>query len=237
MNRCVVSFADTPRYQRGMDRLRLAMNAQCISAQHCWSEYYFGWPTHQEKPYAFKAYALKASQDAGYGTLLWADSCILPIADMEPLWQKIETDGYWIARNGWNNYQWTADSAYPDLFPGSLETVPLLAARRFVNKKIPHVVATSFGISLKHAIGREFLAEYYRMASETNAFCGPWTNTPNTPCGPADVLGHRHDQTAASVIAWRLGMRLTDCPEIFAYGKQGDQHDPRTILIADGSYE
>jgi hypothetical protein len=191
------------------------------------------WPSHQEKPYAFKAYALKTvDYSLAFDTLLWADSCILPVADMEPLWQKIETDGYWIARNGWNNYQWTADSAYPDLFFDWDEPYA-----RQLNREIPHVVATSFGISLKHAIGREFLAEYYRLASDTNAFCGPWTNTPNTPCGPPDVIGHRHDQTAASVIAWRLGMRLTDCPEIFAYGKQGDQHDPRTILIADGSYD
>jgi len=51
------------------------------------------------------------------------------------------------------------------------------------------------------------------------------------------VRGHRHDQTAASVIAWRLGFELTNPPNIFAYGRAGEAHDERTILLADGSYQ
>lgn len=237
-NRCVVSFADTPRYQRGMERLRdslLKQDPDLVTMMYRQRETF--WPSHQEKPYAFKAYALQSAGHLGFDTLIWADSCILPIRSLEPLWQKIETEGYWIARNGWTNYQWTADSAYPDLFGPDKVHGRDMDRLRQINKEIPHVVATSFGISLQHARGREFLAEYFRLASETNAFCGPWKNTPETPCGPPDVLGHRHDQTAASVIAWRLGMQLTDCPEIFAYGRADQEHDPRTIILADGSFE
>ena len=98
---------------------------------------------------------------------------------------------------------------------------------------------------MRHRSGQDFLAEYFRLAKETKAFCGPGINgklwkeaNPRCyPCGPADVRGHRHDQTAASVIAWRLGMKLTNPPDVFAYGKAGDSnHDPRTILLADGDY-
>ena len=56
------------------------------------------------------------------------------------------------------------------------------------------------------------------------------------------MLGHRHDQTAASVIAWRLRMKLTDPPIPFAYARTRDDgtvhiedQDERTILMADGS--
>lgn len=202
-------------------------------------------PRHSEVPYAFKAYALqRASQTAD--VLLWADACILPIRDMEPLWQRIERDGYWFSKNGWSNYDWTADSAYPDLFPeyGSL----MQKEARVVNFGIPHVVATSFGVNVRHEKGAAFLREYFRLASTTKAFCGPWINRahaeaehlpqigpkPRTDyCGPSAVRGHRHDQTAASVIAWRLGMELTSPPDIFAYPPARDQ---RTILLADGAY-
>jgi hypothetical protein len=242
-NRAVVCVATTPAYQKGMDRLQEALMLQSVNWR-MWSSTR-DWPSHSEKPYAFKAYAMHDAVDTGADTLLWADACMLPVQDMTPLWERIERDGYWFSRNGWSNYEWTADSAYPDLFPG----IAIDDARR-LNKDIPHVVATCFGISLKHLRGRHFLKEYYRLASETKAFCGPWTNCTAGcekhashytdqrfgNCGPADVRGHRHDQTAASVIAWRLGVKLTDPPEIFAYGKAGEPFDPRTIMIADGAY-
>ena len=231
--RCVVNVG-TGRYITGTMRLQAQVRANGACAMQSWTENTpERWPSHQRKPYAFKAYALK--ETAGFAdTLLWCDSSMVlgsrPLAD---LFEKIETDGYWIARNGWTNYEWTADSAYPHLFPG----VDLEDARE-MNRKIPHVVATAFGLSMKHSVGRVFLAEYFRLASQTSAFCGPWTNGPayhdnarQAPCGPPDVHGHRHDQTAASVLAHRLGMKLSDCPEWFSYF--GGETD-KTCLIAKG---
>jgi hypothetical protein len=170
--------------------------------------------------------------------LLWCDASILPIRDLEPIWYRLERDGFWISNNGWTNAQWTADSAYPDLFNWSVggEPNPSLGDMRAINRNIPHAVATAFGLNIHHPTGAAILAEYYRLASETKAFCGPWKNTPETPCGPPEVLGHRHDQTALSVLAWRNGCALTNPPEIFAY------HDPKkapaesTILLAHGGY-
>lgn len=90
-------------------------------------------------------------------------------------------------------------------------------------------MATTFGLNLRHPLGDAFLEEYVRLA-KTNAFCGPWTNTNNPewekwrqdpsrmgPCGPPDVLGHRHDQTAASMLVWKLGMKPEQCPGFFGY--------------------
>lgn len=243
MTRCVVNVA-TGRYVRGQERLRLALKQ--YSPEAAWIQWTNvmppGSPEHDSKPYAFKAWALKWAADEGYDTLLWADAAVLPLRSLEPLWYRIERDGYWVALNGWTNYEWTADEAYADLFPG----VPIDEARE-VSKTFPQILATSFGISLKHTIGRYFLDEYLRLA-KTNAFRGPWANAANPNCfkyspdscyttkvcGPPDVIGHRHDQTAASVIAWRLGMKLTQCPEIFSYPPGHEGHD-RTILLAAGA--
>lgn len=231
----------TGRYARGSARLRKAVEHQCTFRG--WSELLPEWPSHQQKPYAFKAYGLERVAGQGFRTLLWCDSCILPVKDLDPLFEQIERDGYWIARNGWNNYEWTADSAYPDLFPACTVT-----AARKENRRIPHVVATAFGVCLDRPIGWQIYSCYLKLAKETNAFCGPWTNAnfqerplamrpPMNercqPCGLSDVRGHRHDQTALSVIAWRLGCQLTDPPNIFAY--RGGETDG-TILVADGSY-
>jgi hypothetical protein len=249
MRRAVVSVATTPHYQKGAHRLLKACEKFNVEAWYSTGEP-TGSPKHSEVQYAFKAFAIQEAVQRGIDCILWADASILPIRSLEPLWERIERDGYWISRNGFRNYEWTADSAYPDLFP---EYRSLTKEARVVNFGIEHVVATTFGLNVKHPIGKAFLDEYYRLASQTKAFCGPWINTAGNQtagvgprfgnCGPSDVRGHRHDQTAASVIAWRLGMELTNPPDIFAYSKRrqdGTLHlsdqDERTILLADGSF-
>lgn len=252
--RAVFNVATGPHYLRGQSRLmawleKFACGAQVIGWRDSLPP---GSPSHQQNPYAFKAYALQHAMTnrARPTTLLWADASILPIRSLQPLWERIERDGYWISNNGWTNDQWTCDAAYPMLFP---EAISLADAYR-LNGQIPHVVATTFGISLDHPKGREFLAEYVRLA-DSGAFRGPWWNSNASnkqyaanhgaePCGPPECFGHRHDQTAASVIVWRLGMKLSDPPDVFAYSKRrpdGTLHledqDERTILLADGAFQ
>lgn len=193
------------------------------------------WPSHAERPYAFKSHALLQAarylpwhndRELAPTLLLWCDAPIVPVRDMTPLWDQIERDGYWIARNGWNNYEWTADSAYPTIFPR--ET---LDSARTRNKTIPHVVASAFGLNTAHPLGQRLLSRYFNLCN-TTAICGPWKNTPETPCGPPDVLGHRHDQTILSLVAWELGLKLTDCPAIFAYAPGAES----SILVSDGGW-
>jgi hypothetical protein len=223
MTHCIVNVA-TGRYREAQVRLEASLGQfDAVSERELWDALSVGWPTHEANPYAFKAHALNHA--SSHDLLLWLDASIIAVASLEPLWKKIESDGYWIARNGWNNYQWTADSAYADLFPGMK-----LEQARELNKRIPHVVATAFGLNLKSSAGRGFLQQYMQLAN-SGAFRGPWKNTPETPCGPSDVLGHRHDQTSASVIAWRLGMKLTDCPDVFSYPPGSE----KTILLAVGA--
>ena len=254
--RAVVSVA-TGRYVAGLDRLTEWCAANSEEYMTFRDRLPMGSPSHKDVPFAFKAYALTAAATA-CDTLLWADACILPIKPLDKLWERIERDGYWIGSQagpepdkGYTNYEWTADSAYLDLFPQwqHNEGGDNYASAKAANRDIPHVVATTFGLSIAHPTGRAILDEYFRLASTTKAFCGPWTNAgyADQPrgtqrsiddpryqlCGPPDVRGHRHDQSCLSVIAWRLGCKLTRWPEVFAYRGHEDE---RTILVADSAY-
>jgi hypothetical protein len=240
-HRAVVNVATGP-YVKGQERLLEECARQGVDYVHWRDRLPDNSPAHKDTPYAFKAHAMKQAAIRGYSTLLWADACILPIRPLSEVFDLIERDGYWMARNGFTNYEWTADSAYPDLFSEIdwahtiLETA--CAQARALNRKIEHVVATTFGVDTQRAVGAEFLFEYLRLAN-TNAFRGPWKNdAAKSPCGPPDVRGHRHDQTAASVIAWRLGFKFTSAPHVFAYKgtEPGWMPDPATILLADGGY-
>jgi hypothetical protein len=240
VTRCVVNVA-TGRYLRGQERLRIEMERfDPTTKWMAWTnEMPPGSEPHWQKPYGFKAWALLAAQEAGHGLVLWLDASVIPIRSLEPLWEKIERDGYWLAINGWTNYEWTADSAYPDLFPEYT-----LEEAREINKTFPQMVGTAFGLNLKSEIGKGFLRDYLALA-KTNAFIGPWANElcpkrfmygpdceyTTAICGPPDVIGHRHDQTAASVLAWRYQMKLTQCPLFFSF-PPGDE---TTLLLAVGA--
>ncbi len=243
--RAVVCVATTPRYQVGMRRLECAAREEI---QFVWRDEPNGCPRHVERPYAFKAFALEEARLSGMNLLLWCDAAILPIRSLEPLWEKIEREGAWIHNGGWLNGQWCADSWYADCFPG----VPPEEARA-ANKDIPHVVATTFGLNVRSELGASILKEYYRLASETRAFCGPWWNSNGeredyrkhqgaAACGPPSTLGHRHDQSCLSIIAHRHGVKLTEGADIFDYSRRRPDgtlhlkdHDERTILLADGA--
>jgi hypothetical protein len=222
--RAVVSVATGPYYPRGQARLISALNGTRVLAwTNCLPP---GSPAHTENPFAFKAWALRAAWCEGATTLLWCDACMYPVRGLESLWERIERDGYWISANGYRNAEWTVPEAYP-----------LLGVTREENEHIPHVVATAFGLDLTKEIGRAIFNGYLRYA-ENGAFVGPVRIREGSrdSRGDMQVTGHRHDQTALSILAHRAGCVLTNPPDIFNYGKVGGVFDERTILIADGSY-
>jgi hypothetical protein len=241
MRRCVVNLisGNNVYYRRGQKRIAAMMNKwDPETALLIHDSIPADWPSHKDKPYAFKSFALmEAAKD--FDLLLWCDSSVVPIAPMGPLWERIERDGYFLVDGGGVNYDWTADSAYPDLFPG----VPIEEARK-INRTFKQIVGGIIGLNVRSTIGAEFLRLYYELAANTNAFCGPWANLncPTRPqygpsssyttaaCGPPDVIGHRHDQTAASVLAWRMGLKLSQYPAPYAYTLASEE----TILLHDG---
>jgi hypothetical protein len=159
-------------------------------------------PSHEKVPYAFKAYAIKEVIDQGYDSVLWVDSSIIANRPLTPLWDFIDQQGYWLVddpdgKGGiWNCGQWTCDSA---LGP--------LGITREEAFGIPQIASFSFGLNLNNNIARKFFSEFWQYARQGDAFCGPRTT-------------HRHDQTVASVIAWRLNMKLsplTDWVHVYRY--------------------
>lgn len=189
MSRAVVTVASHPYYRAGQERLLTALGGTvpAMAWEGCVPK---GCPSHRTVPFAFKPYALREAAQKGYTALLWCDASVLPIRSLAPVWEKIERDGYLIMDSGWDNYTWTADAAYSDLF-GWLPFGDHEGARN-VNKTISHVVAGVIGLDVTKPIARDFLNEYYRLAN-TKAFLGPRINGPllpesnanrQTPCGP-----------------------------------------------------
>ena len=213
--RTVVSVA-TDHFVAHQDRLREGLEGMAGSGV---LHFYRGFlppssPTHEACPWGFKVYALlETCGDA----MLWCDSSIVPLRPLTRLWDLIEAQGYWFSENlppgeygaPYNCGQFTCDSA-----------LPLLGITREEAFGIPQVIATAFGLDMRHQIARDFLAEWKRLA-ENGSFRGPQNNVYGEASPDPRVVGHRHDQTAASVIAYRLGMRLSRPPDWIV-----DKHEP-----------
>jgi hypothetical protein len=247
--RAVVSVSTTPYFARGQQRLQAGLDQFGACEFLYLTKLPADSPTHEAVPFGFKYHALYPWRDK-FDALIWADCSILPVRSFEPLWQHIEQYGAAIVNGGWSNYEWTADSAYKDLFAAERDAGAWDRrmesdeyCMRSLNREIKHVVGGFFGLSMKHPVGRAILEEMYRLA-QTRAFCGPIANLNHkdcptshaTVCGPPDVRGHRHDQTALSVVAWRHGVQLVDPPTFLVYGKPEMATDERTVVVADGSY-
>lgn len=177
---------------------------ESVARMKSWNNLPPGCPSHVQRPYAFKAFALQDAADAGYTTLLWADSSIVPVHNLRTIWEKIERDGWWFANNSSGNCgEWISDAA-----------LDILGVTRQEAFRIPQIVATCFGLDLTHTSSREFLSEFLRLA-QTPAMCGSATNDHFQASGDRRVKGHRWDQSVMSIIAWKLGMRVTQEPKWF----------------------
>lgn len=74
------------------------------------SKEYGDCPTHQEAPYAFKAFIIQEALDMGYKKILWADSSCIFLRNLETYWQLSEELGVILLDNpGCPEATWTAD--------------------------------------------------------------------------------------------------------------------------------
>jgi hypothetical protein len=231
--RAVVCVATHGKYIGCRERLRSILARQGETFIAWGAELPPGSPSHQEKQFAFKFHAIREALRMGYSTILWADSSIIPLRPLTPLWELIEAEGYWFSMNlpwgktnipPWSTGAWTCDAA--------LEPLGITREESF---QIPHVIGTAFGLNLRFPIAQQFLKSYGELAEGT-AFCGPTVNNHGEASADRRVLGHRHDQTAASVLAYRLGMKLTTPPTWIVDGIPATQETILEIRRHDFHY-
>jgi len=177
---------------------------------------------HEQAPYAFKIYALEQAHreivDTSV-TLLWLDSAVMILRPLGPIWRRIERHGYWFSQNhDYNCGEWTCDSA-----------LPILGITREEAFTIPQIVGGCFGLNMRAPVAQEFM-ERWKEYALAGAFAGPWRNDHGEASLDPRVQGHRHDQTAASVIVHRMGLRLTQPPRYFS--DDGFPATEETILTA-----
>lgn len=210
MNQCVINVAVGSWYPNGQDRLSVSLDKVGFKGGRLfWKDSYPpGCPTHQQTPYAFKVYAFKEALHRGYTHVLWMDSSAWALGNLDSVFQVIDSDGYLLVKNrGWKTGQWCSDDA---LAP--------LGITREEAMEMPHLSALVMGLNFKNAVASAFYETWKKLADDGVTFAG------RSGSKYPGVLGHRHDQTAASVVSLRLGMKWTPMGQYFDYWceKPGD---------------
>ena len=214
--RCIISFA-TGRYNSVLDRQIQTVLQHTEDIDHiCYRDSYpKGCPTHQEIPYAFKAFVLKEAMNKGYTSILWMDSAIYIQHDIEPLFEIIEREGYLIFRNGWTQANWSTDA--------QLEAFNLT---RDEAETMPHPMACVIGFQ----INDETIEWIHDYINSYPLFVGAWNNNDNVCSADTRVLGSRHDQTVLGFIANQYGLKMTNPNGLLSY----DITDPIALTLSQG---
>lgn len=206
---CIVNFAtETGWYKGGQIRLLESLHAVGYKGDVLtWiGEESLKCPSHQQVPYGFKTYALAEAYFKGYELALLLDCSMVAIQPLDKIFNHIEEHGHFIQDSGYDVGQWCSDAA--------LGTLQITREEAF---SIRCCSAGCTGLNFKNTRSVDFLKQWHEKANDNITFIGAWDNKDGQVSTDSRVLGHRHDQTAASVLAHKLNMKIMPRDYYFSY--------------------
>lgn len=128
-------------------------------------------------PYAFKPAFLKEAALLGYSQVLWIDTAIHPLSDLNTIFEEMEIKGHFfvgVGTLGGNNH--------------FRETSEFLETPVALHGQIPHASSAIFGLDFRHPIAKQllevWLSEVEKVLSNINPF---------------------PEELCLSIVAWRNG--------------------------------
>lgn len=181
--------------------------------------------------YAAKAFALGDLRRRGFDIGILLDAAFYPIRHIQPLVDHIAGQGYYLCDNGSTVGEWSTDRALDRMQLSRDDAMNITEASSYC-----------VGMDFRTPEANVLVVEWCAAARLAMVIAGPHTNVNAQPAVKGRNIGwcsadprckgHRHDQTALSIIAHRLGMnKLTARPKFTAY--LGDA-TAETVLINSG---
>jgi hypothetical protein len=132
-------------------------------------------------PYSFKAAFLLEAQRLGFGEVLWLDTALHPLTNLEQIFAAIEEKGYFFTSVGFlsDNFSTHLPSAAAEL-----------GISTDLYDLIPHLSSSMLGLNMKNSKAVRLLENW--LAETENVY-------PNITCWPEEL--------SLAVVAWRLQCR------------------------------
>jgi hypothetical protein len=223
MKHCIVNFSDF-KFFIGQERLKESLIKHGylgdIILFNEFSE--VGSKLHLEVPYQFKVYAIEKARQMGYDVVLYCDASLYAIKDVMPVIYHIIEKGYLLEYCGFKAGQYSTDLCLNEFG---------LTRDDAMNIKLHSAGFT--GLNFKNEKATQFFDRWLKLAKEEITFCGDWNNNSKQCSQDERCLGHRHDQTTASIISYQLGIERTN-PYFMQYAYDGVETKESTIFNCRG---
>ena len=223
MKHCIVNFSDY-KFKAGQDRLAKSLKDFNYQGDVILFNYFeqVGSKTHLEVPYQFKVYAIEKARQMGYDVVLYCDASLYAIKDVMPVIYHIIEKGYLLEYCGFKAGQYSTDLCLNEFG---------LTRDDAMNIKLHSAGFT--GLNFKYENATQFFDRWLKLAKEEITFCGDWNNNSKQCSQDERCLGHRHDQTTASIIAHQLEMERIN-PHFMQYEYIGVETKENTIFNCKG---
>lgn len=201
----IISCGIGGHYPAGIDRLQRSLIFNGWAGDLLMlKDYPVNSPSHQENPYAFKPYLFNHVFNLGYKVALWLDSSFWAVRNPMPMLDFINDNGLYFFKSG-----------YP---LSATATDYLLSVSDEVRENlidVPEFATGAIGINIENPNGKEFFSRWFNYC-DIGAFRGNRSHDEN------DSKHHlfkfsRQDQSAASMVLHKMGIRNIDAPEWVAY--------------------
>jgi hypothetical protein len=196
MKHCVVNFADSS-FLNGQNRLKQSLiNVGYLGDVISFNDFsQIGSKHHREIPYQFKVFAIDKVRNMGYDVILYCDASMYAVKNIMPTINYINDNGYLLEYCGFSVAQFSTDLCLSEF-----------NITRDEAEKIPLHSAGFTGLNFNNETAKSFFDEWLLRAKEEKSFVGDWNNNNKQCSQDSRCLGHRHDQTVASIIAHKLSM-------------------------------
>jgi hypothetical protein len=206
----IVNFS-SKEYARPQARLKRSLEGHRYLM---FNEYQFiNSPTHHESPYEFKIHAIREALKYD-NIVLWADSSMYLVGDLSHIENIIKEQGYFAEEAGHYVGRWTNKHT-----------------REYFNMTPDELVQGNGGITMFSA----GLLGLNKESVEAMHFLDAWEESAKSGCFKGDWNDHRHDMTAASIIATRLGWKYQRGGSHLAYIGDGyNKPEDRVVFYCQG---
>lgn len=157
-----------------------------------------GSPSHSDNPYAFKYFAIEKVRSIGYTTVIWCDSILKLQKSITPLIQEVQDAGIYLQNDSHlKSGTWANDTC-----------LAYFGVTRDEAMEIPCIWACFMGFNFAKPQTHEFMRRW-KAALDAGVFRGKHTNEKHTESNDPRCQGHRHDQSAAELIAHQMKLTLS----------------------------
>lgn len=218
MRACIINAAVGANYPKGQGRLIRSIRTYCPEIALMARDGYTLTDIPRTTPYNLKADNLECAILDGYTHILWLDASVVLTGHIQPILDRIDADGYYLPTSGYNCAQTCND-----------RILEYFQVTRDQAEKMPDAATGCFGVNMEHPIGQSF-ARMFIQAAKDGMFEGSRAHDGQSK--DPRFMFHRQDQSAAGLIAAKLGMTFSYLGDLCGYWSS--KNNPNQVVHFKG---